>query len=193
MLQKTIFDSGWINNLLRKFSLFFFRVNDWEILGAVPRSVQKCVIVAAPHTTWLDLPYSLMLASCLKMKIYWMGKEELFAKPFGGIMRWLGGISIKRNERSRKTDFYASVLRESSRPLHLVIAPAGTRKNMPAREWKRGYYDISVKAGVPIVLGYINYKERIAGIGKIFIPTGNYDDDIKFIEDFYRGHIPSRG
>lgn len=189
MLQKTIFDSERISNLLRKFSLMYFRINDWEILGAMPTSSSKCVVVAAPHTTWLDLPYSLMLASCFNMKIYWMGKEELFGKPFGNIMRFLGGISIKRNQRSNKTDFYATVLRESTKSLQLVIAPAGTRKNTPVREWRRGYYDIAVKAGVPIVVGYINYKERTAGIGGIYHPTGNYENDIKVIENFYRDHI----
>ena len=67
----------------------------------------------------------------------------------------------------------------------LAVTPEGTRK--PNADWKKGFYFIAQKAGVPIQLAYIDYKEKRVGIGMELVPTGDVDADMQKIKDFYRG------
>lgn len=189
MLQKTIFDCVRCRILLQKISTWFFKFKKWTLVGEIPPTIKKYVIAAAPHTTWLDLPCSLMIASHFQMRIFWIGKEELFVWPFKGFLGWIGGLAVKRSGNLHKTDYFGKMLREYKGSLQLVIAPAGTRKNIPVALWKRGYYDIAVKAGVPIVFFFINYTKKEAGVGMIFYPTNDYNIDIKIIEKFYKTYV----
>ena len=49
-----------------------------------------------PHKSNWDLPFTLMVAFVLRLNIYGMGKASIFRFPFGGVMRWLGGIAVNR-------------------------------------------------------------------------------------------------
>jgi hypothetical protein len=44
-----------------------------------------------------------------------------------------------------------------------------------------------MKAEVPIALGWIDYPDKRGGIGPLMYPSGDFDNDFKEIEDFYRG------
>ena len=67
--------------------------------------------------------------------------------------------------------------------LFITITPEGTRSLN--RNWKRGFYYIAEHAHVPIALGFLDYKNKIGGVGGIFMPTGDYEADLKHIEAFY--------
>jgi 1-acyl-sn-glycerol-3-phosphate acyltransferase len=116
-----------------------------------------------------------------------MGKDAIFKWPFGGLMRWLGGISV---DRSKTTNAVAAMVDAFATrdQLYLVIPPEGTRKHVT--QWKSGFYHIAVGAKVPIVLVYINYVKREVGIAEVFYPTGNYDTDIQHIMAVYAPHQP---
>lgn len=189
MVQKTIFDNRLLSWILKKFAVLYFRVNKWEIESVFHQSTTKCVIVAAPHTTSLDLPYMLLLAYLFHLKVYWIGKEELFIFPFKKIMLWLGGLPIKRGVVGNKTIYFGNLLKSSEEQVHLVIAPSGTRKNLHVRQWNKGFYYIALHAKVPLALAYIDYKNKKAGIGNIFMPTGDYEADMQFLEDFYSKYL----
>ena len=68
------------------------------------------------------------------------------------------------------------------------IAPEGTRKRV--EKWKQGFYHIAVGANVPIVLSFMDYKRKEAGVGKILYPSGDIEKDMSVIEEFYQGIIP---
>ncbi|MBT6699576.1 MAG: acyltransferase, partial [Flavobacteriales bacterium] len=56
-----------------------------------------------------------------------------------------------------------------------------------------GFYHISVKANVPIVLVKIDYKNKEVGIIHTLKPTGNMEEDFKIIQDQFKdvtGKIP---
>jgi len=74
---------------------------------------------------------------------------------------------------------------DSSDSLFVVITPEGTRKKVT--QWKKGFYMIALEAGVPIACSYIDYGKKAGGIGPIVIPSGNFEDDLDIIQDFYRG------
>jgi len=92
----TVFDTPVVNTLLRGLSLLILRLCGWKVEGALPPGVKKAVLIAAPHTSNWDLPFTLFVAFALRLKIYWMGKEEIFTPPFRGVMMWLGGIPVQR-------------------------------------------------------------------------------------------------
>ena len=76
----------------------------------------------------------------------------------------------------------------------LMITPEGTRSYSP--EWKKGFYHISNNAQIPISLGYLDYGKKHAGIGPLVYPTGDYEADLKVIQDFYKGieaNFPEKG
>jgi len=41
------------------------------------------------------------------------------------------------------------------------------------------------QAKVPIVFGFIDYKQKIIGIGPVFTPSGDIDADMPLIKSFY--------
>jgi 1-acyl-sn-glycerol-3-phosphate acyltransferase len=74
---------------------------------------------------------------------------------------------------------------ERNDQLILTIAPAGTRRRVI--RWKTGFYHIACGAGVPIALGFLDYRRRVGGIGPIVQPTGDIAADMETIHTFYDG------
>ena len=60
-----------------------------------------CVHVAAPHTSWLDVPLMLAMAWAADLAPRRLGEQELFRAPFGGVLRGLGGIGVDRQNPGR--------------------------------------------------------------------------------------------
>jgi hypothetical protein len=55
--------------------------------------------------------------------------------------------------------------------------------------------DLAVEAGVPIVCGYLDYRQRRAGLGHLVWPTGDPAADMAAIRAFYedkRGKFPDQ-
>lgn len=112
--------------------------------------------------------------------------------PFGLLMRPLGGIGIDRRPRTagagRKSFVEAMIdLFQQNEELIILITPEGTRSRQ--EKWKTGFYHVALGAGVPICLGYVDYKNRKAGIGKVIHPT-DFATDMRTIMDFYRNIHP---
>ena len=142
----------------------------------MPPAGHKSVLIAAPHTSNWDLPYTLMVAFALRLQIYWMGKSSIFSFPFGPIMRWLGGIAVNRSQASNLVDSCAQELVKAEGAVHLVVPPEGTRSK--TRYWKTGFYYIALQAQVPIVMAYMDYSRKVSGLGPLFYPSGDIDKDM---------------
>ena len=182
-MHRTIFDTPVVNTLLRGFSVLFLKIAGWKVQGSLPPDCQKSVLIAAPHTSNWDLPLTLMVAFSLKLNVYWMGKESLFSPPFRGLMTWLGGVSV---DRSRSTNLVAAsvaALQAADGPMQLIVPPEGTRSK--TRYWKTGFYYIAVGAQVPIIMAFMDYKNKVSGLGPVFVPTGDIGADMASIKAFY--------
>ncbi|MCX7230870.1 MAG: lysophospholipid acyltransferase family protein [Burkholderiales bacterium] len=184
-MHRTLFDTPLVNTLLRAVSRSFLRLNGWKVEGSLPIEARKCVLIAAPHTSNWDLPYTLMVAFVLNLNVYWMGKHSLFAFPFGPVMRWLGGIAVDRSRSTNLVSASAMALKAADGPVQLVVPPEGTRGR--TTHWKTGFYYIALEAGVPIVLAYMDYARKVSGLGPVFVPTGDVDADMAEIKRFYAG------
>jgi 1-acyl-sn-glycerol-3-phosphate acyltransferase len=184
-MHRTLFDTPLVNTVLRAGSRGFLRLNGWTVSGSLPPQARKCVLIAAPHTSNWDLPYTLMVSFVLHLNVYWMGKHSLFAFPFGPVMRWLGGIAVDRTRSTNLVCASASALRAADGAVQLVVPPEGTRGR--TRHWKTGFYYIALEADVPIVLAYMDYGRKVAGLGPVFVPTGDVEVDMAEIKRFYAG------
>ena len=182
-MHRTIFTTPGVNTVLRALSLGFLRATGWKLDGQLPADQPKCVLIAAPHTSNWDLPYTLMVAFALRLNIYWMGKQQLFRGPWGPVMRWLGGIAVDRSQSTNLVSASATAIRAADSAMCLVVPPEGTRSK--TRQWKTGFYWIAHEAGVPIVMAYMDYPRKLSGLGPVFQPTGNVDADMAAIKAWY--------
>ncbi len=182
-MHRTIFDTPVVKNILRTLSVGVLKLAGWKIQGTLPPGAEKSVLIAAPHTSNWDLPYTLMVAFSLRLTVYWMGKEQIFRFPFRGLMMWLGGIPVQREKSTNLVAASVEAIKAASGPLQLVVPPEGTRSK--TRYWKTGFYHIAVGAQVPIVMAYMDYEKKISGLGPVFEPTGNIEADMAQIKAFY--------
>ena len=182
-MNYTIFNTPVIKTLLRGLSLFLMKITGWKSTGSLP-DVQKYVLIVAPHTSNWDLFYGILVALALKLDARFMAKKELFRRPFGPVMKWLGGVPIDRSAAGHTVDQVVSAFRNNEKFI-LAIAPEGTRSR--AACWKSGFYHIAVSAGVPIQLGFLDYSTKRGGAGPLLMPTGSIDEDMLVIRRFYLG------
>ena len=159
------------------------RLCGWTPEGEPP-SVRKYVLIAAPHTSNWDFVWVLAFARVFGVRINWVGKHTLFRRPFGTVMRWLGGIPVRRDERQSLVHTLADRLKAAD-AMCLVVPVEGTRGHAP--NWKSGFYHIARTAGVPIVMGYLDYGAGRAGFGPAFYPTGDVRRDMDAFRAFYAG------
>ncbi len=154
----------------------------WAIINEV-EIPNKCVICIAPHTSNWDFVWGNLFNKAMRAKAHFFIKKEWFKFPLGNFMRALGGIPVDRSKKTSLTDQIAEEFKKYEK-FQLGITPEGTRKYNP--DWKKGFYFIAYKANVPIVLATLDYEKKELGYKKIVIPSGNYEDDIIEIKNFYK-------
>lgn len=178
-----MFTTPIIRSLLRGVSRGILKLCGWKVLGNIPEDIKQCVLIAAPHTSNWDMPLSLMIAFSLNTQLHWVGKQSIFKFPFGGLMRWMGGIPVDRSHTNNMVNATIEKFKELPE-LRIMMAPEGTRARVT--EWKSGFYHIAHGAQVPIVLAFVDYKNKRGGIGKIFVTSGDYEKDVSDIREFYK-------
>lgn len=161
------------------------RLCGWRVLGHHP-GVKKCIVACAPHTSNWDFVLTLLSAMSLSMPCVFMIKDNAFWWPLGVLLRWLGGIPINRRAPEGIVEQMIQIINESER-IYVIITPSGTRKNV--EYWKLGFYRIAFGAGIPILFGIINYKEKWAGVADLFYPTGDLEKDWETITQVYQEKI----
>jgi 1-acyl-sn-glycerol-3-phosphate acyltransferase len=164
-----------------------YRVLGWKCVGQTP-PFPKFVIIAAPHTSNWDGFLLILAAAMLNLDLSYFGKDSLFKGPVGWFLRYTGGIPL---DRSRNQSFVSQAASWFDRHERFAIgvAPEGTRRF--TRGWKTGFYYIALQARVPVVLGFIDYARKEAGILKETLwPTGDIEKDFEQLECLYSPLIP---
>ncbi|HLN53261.1 MAG TPA: 1-acyl-sn-glycerol-3-phosphate acyltransferase [Lentimicrobium sp.] len=156
-------------------------LSGWKIIGELPPA--KSVVAMAPHTSNLDFLLGWLGYTSVGIKSHFLIKKEIFKWYTSGIIKAMGGIPV---DRSHSSNVVMQVTEEFHKRGNFIITitPEGTRKLVS--NWKRGYYHIAMSAQVPICLGFLDYKNKEGGFGPCFKPTGNYEEDFRFLESFYR-------
>lgn len=147
-----------------------------------PAPEGSAILIGAPHTSNWDFALMLAITWRLGISVRWLGKNALFRRPFGPVMRALGGIPVDRRNPGRLVADLVARAREGERFL-LVVTPEGTRGQ--GRYWKSGFYRIARDAGLPVVLGYVDAVTRTSGLGPTLHLTGDVSADMDRVREFY--------
>lgn len=125
--------------------LLYFRVSR-EGRSHIPK--RGGVILAANHRSFLD-PF--IIGLCLGRPVYFVAKQELFARAWQGwLLNALGAFPVRRGEHDEEMMATARAVLERGDPV--VIFPEGTRirEGVLGRP-KRGAGRLALEAGAPIV------------------------------------------
>ncbi len=169
----------------------YLRLTGWTVVGERP-TTPKYVAVAAPHTSNWDFPILLAVKWALGLEIGFLAKDSLFRGPAGWFFRALGGIAVDRSAAKHLVDQIVEVFARKE-TMAIAIAPEGTRSYTDA--WHSGFYRIALAAHVPVVLGFIDYRTKRAGVGPTIALTGYEEADLATIAAFYadkHGRSPGR-
>ncbi len=168
--------------MLKVISRLILKMSGWRMEGEVP-SAKKFIVIVAPHTSNWDYIIGQLFYFSLGIRSKIMIKKELFFFPLNILFRLVGAIPVERGKKTGIVEQLAEEFRKRDEMI-LTITPEGTRKRVT--EWKKGFYRIAMKANVPVVLGYFDYKRKVAGVGGFFEITGDEKEDMRRIKMFYR-------
>lgn len=160
-----------------------WKISGWKHVSTVtPPPGQPTLLIGAPHTSNWDFIFMLGIVWELKITTKFLGKDSLFKRPFGFVMRLLGGIPVNRSKpHGLVKEIIAQTKKDNS--FSLVVTPEGTRGS--GLYWKSGFYRIALETGMSIILGYVDRTTKTSGLGVMFTPTGNMTEDMNFVREFY--------
>ena len=162
---------------------FILRTAGWRFKVNIPET-PKCVICVAPHTSNWDFIMGELGIRSAGMKAGFLMKSTWFFFPLGCLLRAIGGVAVHRGGGEHSSVTQTVVDEFSAREsLAIAITPEGTRSLNP--HWHKGLLVIAKEANVPVVLAYIDYKNKVACLDTIFEPTGDHDADLASIRKYY--------
>ena len=143
----------------------------------------KYIICLAPHTCFWDFLIGQLFAGAEGMKINFLMKKEWFFWPLGPLFRRLGGIPVYRDRNTSMTDTLAQAAK-GRKDFCLCITPEGTRSLNP--DWKKGFYYIALKAGIPILLYALDFEHKEIRCTRSIMPSGDIDADMREIKLYFK-------
>ena len=143
----------------------------------------KVIICLAPHTSNWDFLIGQLYSRACGMKSNFLMKKEWFFWPLGPIFRRMGGIPVYREKKTSMTDAMAEAAKKAD-TFQLCITPEGTRSR--TADWKKGFYFIALKAGLPILLYGVDYEKRLIRCTKTVIPSGDLEKDMREIKLYFK-------
>ena len=150
----------------------------------------KYIICLAPHTSNWDFILGQLYSCAEGLRVNYLMKKEWFFWPLGPIFRKTGGIPVYRDKKTSMTDNLAETAKRSE-SFRLCITPEGTRSRNP--DWRKGFYFIALKAGLPILLYGLDFDKKLIQCTKCIMPTGDVEKDMQEIKQYfadYKGKHP---
>ncbi len=178
--------------IIKKIFQFHFWIRGWTVVTEFDFSKHaKFIILGGGHTTNWDFVYAMGCFGYFDFDLNFTIKEEWIKFPFGFFMKSLGAIGIDRARKTgeKQTDIMAKLFTQRDK-LCLVVTPEGTRK--PVTKWKSGFYYIAQAAKIPIVPGHLDYKNKVAHIGRGIDPSEGYEETMKKVMNYYKGIHPGK-
>jgi len=174
-----------MKKFLAKFVNF---ITGWHVHVPEEFRLKKAVMIAAPHTSNWDLIHALPGLWLGDYRPRFFIKDDFKKVPIiNWLLKWLGAIWVNRKKRNNLIEHSVEMLNRE-KELILLVPAEGTRKAVP--RWKLGFYHIAKQANLPILLSYLDYKKKEAGVGKIIYPSDDFEKDMLEIESFYKNITP---
>jgi 1-acyl-sn-glycerol-3-phosphate acyltransferase len=164
---------------------FVLRLAGWRIEGNLP-NLRKFVLIVAPHTSNWDFIIGFMVYLALRLETRWFAKHTALRGPLGPLGRYFGAVAIDRARAGNVVQAYIDEFAKRDRMI-LTLTPEGTRSRVS--DWKRGFHNVAVGAGVPIVPVALDFGRRRVLLGEPITPTGDYASDLARIKPFFRADM----
>ena len=162
------------------------KISGWKVEGEIP-NLKKFILVGAPHTSNWDFVHALILIWAIDLKLNVLAKHTLFKIPFlKNILFGIGGIPVDRNNPQLIVDEVSKLAEEDG--VIIGLTPEGTRKKV--QKWKSGFLRIAQQTESKIVLIGIDFDKKICSFSGFFEPTGDNNQDIEVIKNFYKRFKP---
>ena len=166
-------------------SKWLLNLAGWKITGAEnAHKVPKKIFAVAPHTSNWDFPLGLLIRNAAQLETYYLGKKSLFKPPWGSIFRWLGGYPVDRSKHNHLVDTIVDIFNAHEK-FAISIAPEGTRKKV--KHFKTGFYYISKKGNIPIILTKFDAASKTVDFSAPFYPGIDEEKDLHYIESYFDG------
>ena len=130
--------------MFRYLCRLWFLIVGWKTNPTIPKGVEKCIMVAAPHTSNMDLIYMIGAFSIYGLPLRFAIKKEWMRFPYSLMMKPLGAIGIDRSPKKagekRKSVVEATVnLFKQNKKLIVVIKQRGVCIKIPiVYNWSEG-------------------------------------------------------
>ena len=168
---------------MKTISQYIFKgVLGWKFKGEFP-DVKKSIVIFAPHTSYFDALYGKLLLNEIGIKHIFLSKKELFFFPMNVAMKWYGSIPVG-GVINKNAIYQVTQMFEKAKELHIIVSPEGTIKKVV--QWNKGFYYMALKANVPIIVGYIDYKKKEIGIKGVIDNLENINAVMHQINSMYK-------
>jgi len=174
------------DGLRRRTCRAILKLCGWGLGGEFP-DVPRLVLIVAPHSSWWDGIWGLLIKVGIGADVHFMAKQELFRGPLGSLLRRLGGMPIDRGAAKGVVEQMADQFRQRE-TFWLGIAPEGTRKPVP--RWKSGFWHIARDADVPVFPVAFHHPDKTIQLGPLFDTSADMDADLARLRAWY---APFRG
>ena len=168
---------------MKTFSGEILKIFGWKIIGKFP-DVKKSITIFAPHTAHIDAIHGKLGFTELGIKYLFLSKKELFFFPMNIVMKKFGSIAV-RGVANKNAIYQVIDILNDADELHVVISPEGWIKKVT--KWNKGFYYMALKAKVPIVVTYLDYKKKELGIKGVIYNVQDFKSVMKQINNMYKG------
>ena len=169
--------------MMQRLAHAILRIGGWTLIGDIP-AIRKAVLIAAPHTSNWDGFWLIVCKTAFGIRLRFFAKHSLFWWPLGPVLTRLGAIPVERNKPGANVDRLVALFAKQDELL-LALAPEGTRKWQPY--WRTGFLRIARASRVPIIMTFVDYRQRRVGIGPQITATENTEAVMAKIRAFYSG------
>lgn len=179
--------------MTKAFARFILSIFGWSVDENIPPESQRSVMIAAPHTSNWDFILTRVAFYVLGIPVKIAVKNFWTKFPFGMVTVPFGALGIDRSKKDPNNPRPSQIQQMANffdkyEKIAMVIAPEGTRALR--KQWKMGFYHTAKLANVPITFGYLDFKNKVAGVGGAIYTTDSVEEDMAKIMDFYRDITP---
>ncbi len=165
---------------MKELSQYLLELLGWEIKSEFP-DIKKSVVIFAPHTSYWDGFYGKLFLMQMNINYKFLSKKEFFKFPLNYFFKAFGSIPVYKNKEyiNQIVELY-----NNNKDLHIILSPEGQLAK--TTHWKKGCYYIAIKANIPIVVGYIDYKKKELGIKGVITKNNNIKTTMTEINKMYK-------
>lgn len=167
----------------RAFFRFCLKLTGWNVVGEYP-DIPKALIVMAPHTSYWDAVYGKFIVESAGISPTLLTAAEYFYFPLSLGLKILGCYPVGGVKGHNAIMDVVNLFASRDR-VQVLICPEGQLK--PTDRWNLGFYYMALKANVPIIVGYMDYKKKEAGFKTVITDLSDKDKIMQILHDSYDG------